>query len=67
MNLGVMYEGRGLLLNACSQYRAAATADPDHPRPFKVRPNQGGDLPKISGGTAIAYKVENARKSPKKP
>ena len=27
----------------------------------------GGDLPKIPGGTAIAYKVENAIKSPKKP
>ena len=26
---------------------------------------QGGDLPKIPGGTAIAYKVENALKSPK--
>ena len=26
---------------------------------------QGGDLPKLPGGTAIAYKVENAIKSPK--
>ena len=28
---------------------------------------QGGHLPKIPGGTAITYKVENAIKSPKKP
>ena len=28
---------------------------------------QGGDLPKIPGGTAIAYWVENALKSPKQP
>ena len=28
---------------------------------------QGGDLPKTPGGTAIAYKVENALKRPKKP
>ena len=27
--------------------------------------NQGGHLPKIPGGTAIACKVENALKSPK--
>jgi len=30
-------------------------------------PEQGGDLPKIPGGTAIAYTVENALKSPKTP
>ena len=29
--------------------------------------DQGGDLPKIPGGTAIAYEVENTIKSPKNP
>ena len=31
-----------------------------------VTQGQGGDLPKIPGGKAIACKVENAIKSPKK-
>ena len=32
-----------------------------------TRQSQGGDLPKVPGGTAIAYTVGNAIKSPKKP
>ena len=36
----------------------------ENPRLTLVTTDQGGELPKILGGTAIAYKVENALKSP---
>ena len=48
-------------------YRNSQVEGAVSPKPDLETLNQGGDLPKIPGGTAIAPKVENALKSPKKP
>ena len=48
-------------------WAAGRAAQPGETLRLFWRRNQGGHLPKIPGGTAIAYMVENALKSPKKP